>query len=72
MKTIVITGGASGIGGALTKYYTNQGNMVVVITHSQYSYQKLIDSLKDEQKQLISFIQADLSLIQENKRIGNK
>lgn len=71
MQTIVITSGASGIGGALTKYYTNQGNKVVVIGHSQTSYQKLIDSLGENQKQLISFIQADLSLIKENKRVVN-
>lgn len=69
MKTIVITGGASGIGGALTKHYISKGNKVKVVGHNLNSYQKLITKFDQKQIELISFIQADLSLVKENKRV---
>ena len=70
MKTILITGGASGIGKALAIHYLNKGQRVIAIGSSS----KNGDLFNSEVKQLGAkeraiYIQADLSLVKENHRI---
>jgi len=70
MKTILITGGASGFGKGAAMYYLKKGGRVIAIGSSAASG----DVFKDEARQLGAaeravYIQADLSLVKENQRV---
>ena len=70
MKTILITGGANGIGKGLAIYYLKKGDRVIVIGSSTVNG----NTFYNETKQLgveerAVYIQADLSLVKENQRI---
>jgi NAD(P)-dependent dehydrogenase (short-subunit alcohol dehydrogenase family) len=70
MKTILITGGASGIGKGLAMHYLKEGNRVIAIGSSAANG----DALNNDAKQIGAgdravYIQANLSLIAENQRI---
>jgi len=70
MKTILITGGASGLGKGVAMHYLKTGERVVAIGSSKTNG----DTLYNEAKQLGAtdrafYIQANLSLIKENERV---
>lgn len=70
MKTVLVTGGASGLGKGIAMHCLKMGNRIIVIGSSQ----KNGDAFLNEARQLGTneravFMQADLSLISENKRI---
>lgn len=57
MKTLLITGGTSGIGKGLAKYYLATGNRVIIVSRTKGDLPNAI------------YLQADLSLASENYRI---
>ncbi|WP_106495741.1 SDR family NAD(P)-dependent oxidoreductase [Lentibacillus sp. Marseille-P4043] len=57
MKTLLITGGTSGIGKGLAKYYLAAGNRVIIVSRNKGDLHNAI------------YLQADLSLASENYRI---
>lgn len=57
MKTLLITGGTSGIGEGVTKYFLEAGNRVIVVSRNKGNLPNAI------------YLQADLSLASENYRI---
>jgi len=70
LKTILITGGANGLGKGLALHYLAKGDRVITVGSSAANG----ESLYDEAKQLgaeerMVFLQADLSLVKENMRI---
>lgn len=70
MKTILITGGASGLGKGIAMQLLKSGNRVIVIGSSL----KNGHTFSEEAKQLGAgeraiYIQADLSLVKENRRV---
>ena len=70
MKTILITGGASGIGKGLAMHYLKKGDRVIAIGSSAING----DAFNSEAKQIGAgdravFMRANLSLITENRRI---
>ncbi len=70
MKTILITGGANGLGKGIAQYYLKKGFQVIAVGSSKENG----DIFCNEAKQLKSgdrafYIQADLSLIKENQRV---
>ncbi|KAI1390789.1 3-oxoacyl-reductase [Hypoxylon trugodes] len=46
-KTVLITGGAEGIGAASVELFSRQGSNVVFLDYSEASAQKLLDKIKD-------------------------
>lgn len=71
MKTIVITEGASGIGLELTKKYINDNNYVIVIGHRDNGTADIINNLDNKNVDNLEYIQADLSLVVDNKKVVN-
>ncbi|MFD4658744.1 SDR family NAD(P)-dependent oxidoreductase [Kitasatospora sp. NPDC058444] len=70
MKTIVVTGGTSGIGQALANTYLGRGDQVVVIAPDPVKGRKFLDTArKVGAADRAFFIQADLSLVSENRRV---
>ena len=70
MKTILITGGTSGIGKGIAMNYLIRGYRVIVIGSSSANgdaFYKEATRLGAEERAV--FLQANLSLIEENKRI---
>lgn len=70
MKTILITGGANGLGKGIAMHYLKNGERVIVVGSSA----KNGDAFLDEAKQLGAgerafFIQANLSLVSEARRV---
>lgn len=70
MKTILITGGASGLGKGIATHYLKKGNRVIVIGSSSANG----NTFSNDAKQLGAgeravYIQANLSLAKENQRI---
>ncbi|QEA53938.1 SDR family NAD(P)-dependent oxidoreductase [Loigolactobacillus coryniformis] len=59
MKTIVITGGTSGIGAGLAEHYSANGEQVIIVSRSKGTLTNAI------------YLQADLSLAAENYRVSN-
>lgn len=57
MKTLLITGGTSGIGEGLAKYFLAAGNRVIIVSRNKGNLHNAI------------YLQADLSLASENYRI---
>jgi NAD(P)-dependent dehydrogenase (short-subunit alcohol dehydrogenase family) len=70
MKTILITGGASGIGKGVAMHYLKKGDRVIVVGNSATNGSAFCNETKqlgiDERA---VFLQADLSLVAENKRV---
>lgn len=70
MKTIVITGGANGIGKGLALQYLAKGDRVVAIGSSTRNGENFLNEAKQlKAEERATFIQADLSLAKENKLI---
>jgi short subunit dehydrogenase len=65
MKTIVVSGGTSGIGTALASTYLARGDQVVVIGPDAEKGKRFLDGAGDR----AHFIRADLSLVSENRRV---
>jgi hypothetical protein len=65
MKTIVVSGGTSGIGNALASTYLARGDKVVVIGPDPAKGKRFLDGAGDR----AFFIRADLSLVSENRRV---
>ncbi len=70
MKTILITGGTSGIGKGIAMHYIKNGDRVIVIGNSMANEEAFYKEARNmgAQERAIYF-KADLSLIQENRRI---
>lgn len=70
MKTILITGGASGLGKGIAMNFLKNGDRVIAIGNSPangYTFSKEANQAGAEDRAV--FIQANLSLLKENKRI---
>lgn len=69
MKTIVVTGGTSGIGHALANTYLDRGEQVVVLGPDPAKGKKFLNAAhKSDAADRAFFIEADLSLVSENQR----
>ncbi|MFM9441703.1 SDR family NAD(P)-dependent oxidoreductase [Streptomyces acidiscabies] len=69
MKTIVVTGGTSGIGEALAHTYLGRGDQVVVLAPDPAKGKKFLDTAhKSGAADRAFFIASDLSLVSENQR----
>lgn len=70
MKTILITGGTDGIGKGLAKHLLDNGDSVIIIGSSEKKGEQFLDELAESgAEHRAFFFQADLSLIEENRRI---
>lgn len=70
MKTILITGGASGLGKGIAIQQLKEGNRVIVIGSSTANGASFIRDVKQSgYGERAVFLQADLSLIKENQRV---
>jgi len=70
LRTIVVSGGTSGIGEALAYSYLDRGDQVVVIGPDPAKGTRFLDTAgKDGADGRAHFIQADLSLVSENHRV---
>lgn len=70
MKTILIQGGTDGMGRSLADYYLIKGYQVIIIGHSNEKGNQFLQFAKDHGAiNRATFIQADLSLLSENKRV---
>ncbi|MFD7291895.1 SDR family NAD(P)-dependent oxidoreductase [Streptomyces sp. NPDC059897] len=70
MKTIVVTGGTSGIGQALAHTHLGRGDQVVVLGPDPLKGKKFLDTAQSAgAADRAFFIEADLSLVSENRRV---
>ncbi|MEU7048445.1 SDR family NAD(P)-dependent oxidoreductase [Streptomyces eurythermus] len=70
MKTIVVTGGTSGVGQALANTCLGRGDRVVVVAPDPVKGTKFLDTAqKAGAADRAVFIEADLSLVSENRRV---
>ncbi|QNP75224.1 SDR family NAD(P)-dependent oxidoreductase [Streptomyces roseirectus] len=70
MKTIVVTGGTSGIGQALAHTCLERGERVVVVAPDPVKGKKFLDTAQRTGAEgRAFFIEADLSLVSENRRV---
>jgi NAD(P)-dependent dehydrogenase (short-subunit alcohol dehydrogenase family) len=60
MRTIIITGGTSGIGKALAAHYTARGELVIAVGSSQPAGRRLLEEVPGAR-----FVQADLSSLRQ-------
>jgi NAD(P)-dependent dehydrogenase (short-subunit alcohol dehydrogenase family) len=71
MKKIVITGGTDGVGKGLALHYLQQDAEVTVIGTSEAKAEQLrMEAAKLNKAEQLHFIQANLSLVSENKRVS--
>ncbi|MFC3995646.1 SDR family NAD(P)-dependent oxidoreductase [Nocardiopsis sediminis] len=70
MKTIVVTGGTSGIGEALAHTHIRRGDRVVVVGRDEAKGKAFLDAAEraDAGGRAV-FVHADLSLVSENRRV---
>ncbi|MFC5749309.1 SDR family NAD(P)-dependent oxidoreductase [Actinomadura rugatobispora] len=70
MKNIVITGGTSGIGLALARHCRDRGDNVLVVAPDPVKGARFIEEAEEKGAgKRVFFVQADLSLVSENKRV---
>ena len=70
MRTIVITGGTSGIGEALASVYLDRGERVVVIGPDPVKGGRYLRTAQSQGNgERAVFVRADLSLVSENRRV---
>ncbi|PSL55809.1 NAD(P)-dependent dehydrogenase (short-subunit alcohol dehydrogenase family) [Saccharothrix carnea] len=70
MKTIVVTGGTSGIGLALARTCLDRGDEVVVVGPDPVKGERYLDAARRAgAADRAHFLQADLSLVAENRRV---
>jgi len=70
MKTILITGGASGLGKGVALHYLAAGDRVIAISNSTANGEAFMGEAKElGAEDRAGFFQADLSLVEETKRI---
>lgn len=69
MKTTLITGGTDGIGKGLTLSYVSKGYHVFAVGTSETKGNALLEEAKKIGTGKVTFIQADLSLVNENLRV---
>ena len=60
-KTVIITGGASGIGLEVSKYLIDAGYHVLIVDNSLENKNTFIDSIDDEMVKSLTFLTLDLS-----------
>lgn len=66
-KTILITGGASGIGLAMTKRFAEEGGNVYFIDYDQKTGEKVAEELTSKGHR-VTFLQGDVSQTEEMKQ----
>ena len=70
MKTVLITGGANGLGKGIAMYYLIKGEKVIVVGSSiENGNNFYAEAKKSGMEERAVFIQADLSLVKENQRL---
>lgn len=70
MKTILITGGTSGIGKGIAMNYLKNGDRVIVVGSSTAKGEAFYEeAIKLEAQERAIYLKADLSLVKENRRI---
>ena len=70
MKTIIITGGTSGIGKGVAMHYLKNGDQVIAIGSSAARGEMFYEEAKKIGAQdRATYLQADLSLVKENQRV---
>ena len=69
MKTVLITGGTDGIGKGLVLHYLQEGCRVFAISSSTEKGKTLVAEANNLGKGNLTFIQANLSLVEENLRV---
>ncbi|MFE9750510.1 SDR family NAD(P)-dependent oxidoreductase [Saccharothrix saharensis] len=70
MRTIVITGGTSGIGQALAHHYLERGEEVVVLSSDPVKGEAFLDrARRTGAADRAHYLEADLSLVSENQRV---
>ena len=69
MKTILITGGASGLGKGVAMHYLKAGRRVIAVGSSQANGDIFLNEAKLDVADKAFFIQANLSLVKENQRV---
>lgn len=70
MKTILITGGASGLGKGIALHYLRQGDRVIAVGSSGANGETFLSAVVQlGAGERAVYLQADLSLIEENRRV---
>lgn len=70
MRTIVITGGTDGMGGALARHFLTAGDRVAVIGRSRAKFDALLSAVGDTSvAERAEFVAADLSLVADSRRV---
>ena len=70
-KTVLVTGGTSGIGEAIARAYAAEGAQVVISGRSEERGRQIVDSLTRDDKQ-VRFIRADLENFDDVQRLANE
>src|ERR1700758_5127632 len=70
-KTVLVTGGTSGIGEAIARAYAAEGADVVITGRSEERGRQIADSLTRDGRS-VRFIRADLASLDEVKRLAKE
>jgi NAD(P)-dependent dehydrogenase (short-subunit alcohol dehydrogenase family) len=70
-KTVLVTGGTSGIGEAITRAYASEGADVVITGRSEERGRQIADSLTKDGAR-VRFVRADLEDIDDVRRLADK
>ena len=71
MKTIIITGGASGIGLAITTLFADKGHNVFFLDYNEENGEAIEESLNQKGKKA-TFLQCDVSVLEQVKSVFEK